>query len=174
MQARNPHRLHERRLLERSRKRFEPGEHVEVWCRAWVSQAAKRPAFQRFAPRWLDFVVLTDRRLLVYTARHFTRRPGDRVIADRLDEIAVTRVDDRARRFRVSAARRPTMLIEFRRLEFGRRVDARRAAAILDARAAQQSPPPAPQPSRPPASGELSMSRVAPDPRGSLLPQRPR
>jgi hypothetical protein len=75
-------------LLRRAvEARLEPGETFVAWTRAWVSR------WQRF--HWLlslrnrDYAVVTDRRLMLWSAGFFTRRPRRRVLADRLDEITV-------------------------------------------------------------------------------------
>ena len=76
----------ERRLRATGFARLEADEEIVTWCRAWVSKAGR---FQRLAPRWRDVAVVTDRRLLLFGVGHFTRRPRRRVLADRLDELAL-------------------------------------------------------------------------------------
>jgi hypothetical protein len=76
----------EHRLRAGGMARLEPGEDIVTWCRAWVSKATR---LQRFAARWRDVAVVTDRRLLLFGVGHFTRRPRRRVLADRLDELTL-------------------------------------------------------------------------------------
>jgi len=76
----------ERRLRASGMARLEADEDIVTWCRAWVSKAGR---LQRFAPRWRDVAVVTDRRLLLFGVGHFTRRPHRRVLADRLDELTL-------------------------------------------------------------------------------------
>jgi hypothetical protein len=76
----------ERRLHDHAISRLEPDEKIVVWCRAWVSKAGR---FQHLAPRWRDVAVITDRRLLLFGVGHFSRKPRRRVLADRLDELAL-------------------------------------------------------------------------------------
>jgi hypothetical protein len=76
----------ERRLRAPGFARLESDEDIVTWCRVWVSKAGR---MQRFAPRWRDVAVVTDRRLLLFGVGHFTRRPRRRVLADRLDELTL-------------------------------------------------------------------------------------
>ncbi|HEY5012262.1 MAG TPA: hypothetical protein VIK61_06100 [Acidimicrobiia bacterium] len=100
----------ERRLRAAGFARLEPDEQIVIWCRAWVSKIGR---FQRFAPRWRDVAVLTDRRLLLFGVGHFTRRPRRRVLADRLDELAVADVGlHPGRGLQCSRPGRSPMLIE--------------------------------------------------------------
>ena len=55
-----------------------------------AARGSREPAtLQQLAARWRDVVVVTDRRLLLFSVGHFTRRPRRRVLADRLDELTV-------------------------------------------------------------------------------------
>ena len=78
----------ERRLRKDSRCRFEQGEEIVAWCRAWVSR--DRPMHLLLAARHRDFAVVTDRRFLLVSTGFFSRLPRRRVLADRLDEITAT------------------------------------------------------------------------------------
>jgi hypothetical protein len=82
-----------------------------AWSRAWISR------YMRF--RWLlsarnrDYAVVTDRRLMLWSAGFFTRRPRRRVLADRLDEIVVESTSrDPGRQMSCSRAGRRALLIE--------------------------------------------------------------
>jgi len=100
----------ERRLRAPGFARLEIDEVIVTWCRAWVSKAGR---FQRFAPRWRDVAVVTDRRLLLFGVGHFTRRPRRRVLADRLDELALGDIGTRpGRGLRCTRPGRADMLLE--------------------------------------------------------------
>ena len=100
----------ERRLSDNAIARLEPGETIVVWCRAWVSKVGR---FQRLAPRWRDVAVVTDRRLLLFSVGHFTRRPRRRVLADRLDELTLGDVGSHpGRGIRCARPGRAPMLLE--------------------------------------------------------------
>lgn len=101
----------ERRLRKDSRSRFETGEEIAAWCRVWVSR--DRPLHLMLASRHRDFAVVTDRRLLLFSAGFFTRRPRRRVLADRLDGITVTPAGRRPGRcLKVEASGHDALLIE--------------------------------------------------------------
>jgi hypothetical protein len=57
-------------------------------------------------------VVLTDRRLMMYSAGVVTRQPRRRVLADRLDDLMVVERDSPLRLY-VSHPSHPPMLLEF-------------------------------------------------------------
>jgi hypothetical protein len=100
----------ERRLRAPGFARLEADEEIVTWCRAWVSKASR---FQRFAPRWRDVAVVTDRRFLLFGVGHFTRRPRRRVLADRLDELTLADVGIRpGRGLRCTRPGRSAMLLE--------------------------------------------------------------
>ena len=121
----------ERRLRAGGFARLEPDEQIVIWCRAWVSKVGR---FQRFAPRWRDVAVITDRRLLLFGVGHFTRRPRRRVLADRLDELAVADVGVHAGRgLRCSRPGRSPML-----LELGSDAWSRKVGQELQERTAQE------------------------------------
>jgi hypothetical protein len=100
----------EHRLRTPGFARLEPDEDIVAWCRAWVSKAGR---MQRFAPRWRDVAVVTDRRLLLFGVGHFTRRPRRRVLADRLDELTLGDIGTHpGRGLRCSRPGRGDMLLE--------------------------------------------------------------
>jgi hypothetical protein len=108
----------EQRLRSPGLARLEPGEDIVTWCRAWVSKAGR---LQRFAPRWRDVAVVTDRRLLLFGVGHFTRRPHRRVLADRLDELTIGDVGTHpGRGLRCSRPGRGDMLLELGADEWSR------------------------------------------------------
>jgi hypothetical protein len=109
----------ERRLRTTGFARLEAGEEIVVWCRAWVSRSGH---LQRFAARWRDVAVVTDRRLLLFGVGHFTRRPRRRVLADRLDELTVADIGTHpGRGLRCSRPGRRPMLLELGRDPWSRR-----------------------------------------------------
>lgn len=99
----------ERRI--RGASRLEKGEEIVAWCRAWVSR--DRLLHLLLAARHRDFAVVTDRRILLVSARFFSRRPRRRVHADRLDEITVTSTGRRPGRcLRIEAAAHAPLLLQ--------------------------------------------------------------
>jgi hypothetical protein len=101
----------EQRLRRLVDGRLEPDETFIAWTRAWVSR------YRRF--HWLlslrnrDFAVVTDRRLMLWSAGFFTRRPRRRVLAERLDEVTVESTSrDPGRRMACSRAGRRPLLLE--------------------------------------------------------------
>jgi hypothetical protein len=108
----------ERQLQAPGFARLESDEKIITWCRAWVSRASH---FQRFAPRWRDIAVVTDRRLLLFGVGHFTRRPRRRVLADRLDELVLGDIGTHpGRGLRCTRPGRPDMLLELDADEWSR------------------------------------------------------
>jgi hypothetical protein len=100
----------ERRLRAGGLLELEPGEEIVAWCRAWVSRAG---LLQRFAARWRDVIVVTDRRLLLFGVGHFSRRPRRLMLADLLENLTVTDVGVHpGRGLRCSRPGRPPVLIE--------------------------------------------------------------
>jgi hypothetical protein len=132
----------DRRLRAPGFARLEPDEAIITWCRAWVSKAGR---FQRFAPRWRDVAVVTDRRLLVFGVGHFTRRPRRRVLADRLDVLTLGDIGTHpGRGLRCAVPGHPAMLLELDGDPWSRRLvqelQDRVGIAEPDAPAAPQPP----------------------------------
>lgn len=118
----------ERRLRKAAGARLEPTEEILAWCVAWLSR--DRRLHRLLAARTRDFAVLTDRRLLVLRSGFFTHRPRRRVLADRLDETAVTDCGSRPGRcLRVEAPAHRPLRIELA----GRADDATFAARLVEA-----------------------------------------
>lgn len=118
----------ERRLRKAAGARLESTEEILAWCVAWVSR--DRRLHRLLAARTRDFAVLTDRRLLVFSSGFFTHRPRRRVLADRLDETAVTDCGSRPGRcLRVEAPAHRPLRIELG----GRERDTTFAARLLQA-----------------------------------------
>jgi hypothetical protein len=151
----------EQRLHHLVDARLEPGETFAVWTRAWVSRYGK--FHWLFAARNRDFAVLTDRRLMLWSAGFFTRAPRRRVLAERLDELTVESIGrDPGRRMACRKAGRQPLLLE---LGKGSRpdhfsiqlrdgvADARRTTAFPPVPAA--APEPSPEPSGEMPSGEM-------------------
>ena len=98
----------ERRLRRHVERRLEPGEEVRASCRAWVSPIR---TVQWLAPRHRDFVVVTDRRLMLWAAGFWSRRPRRRVLTERLDELDITPARD-ATAVRITPPARKPILLE--------------------------------------------------------------
>lgn len=77
----------ERRLRAQVERRLEPDEELRAWTRAWVAPVRR---VQWLAPRHRDFVVVTDRRLMLWASGFWTRRPRRRVLTERLDEVTIS------------------------------------------------------------------------------------
>jgi hypothetical protein len=101
----------EQRLRRAVDARLEPDETFVAWTRAWVSRHRKFHFV--LASRNRDFAVVTDRRLMLWSAGTFTRRPRRRVLADRLDEITIESISrDPGRRVACRRAGRRPLLLE--------------------------------------------------------------
>lgn len=143
-----------RRLRRAVEPRLPEGDRLLAWTRAWVSHDG--PA-RLLAVRYRDFVVLTDRTLMCWSAGFLTRRPRRRVLFDRLEECAVEPVGRHpGRSLRVRAFARRPLRFDFPRgtgPEFARLLTARVAAARAVPASAAAGEPPAhePQPERRPS-----------------------
>jgi hypothetical protein len=85
----------ERRLRAQVEPRLEPGEVIRTWARAWVSPDVR---LRYLAPRHRDLVVVTDRRLMLWSVTRFLRRPRRRVLARRLTDMRCTPAPPRPER----------------------------------------------------------------------------
>ena len=120
-----------RRLHEIAKKRLEPGEEILGTCRVWYS----RPAVHHWAAaRFRDYVVLTDRRLLMYSAGWLTRQPRRRVLADRLDDLILNEGHS-APGLVISHPSHAAMLLQFGRDETSQMI----STTIANCRAKQHS-----------------------------------
>jgi hypothetical protein len=89
------------------------GESIVAWGRAWVSRDGRFAAV--VAARTLDFAVLTDDHLYLYSTGFFSRRPRRRVYAMSLDRLYVEDCGaKRGARLRVRAEEHRPLLLEFR------------------------------------------------------------
>jgi hypothetical protein len=149
----------EQRLSKLVDARLEPGESFVAWSRAWVSRHGR--FHWLLAARNRDFAVVTDRRLMLWSAGFFTRSPRRRVLAERLDELVIESIGhDPGRRLACRKPGRRALLLE---LGKGSRpdlfsihlrdgvADARRRAGFapvpdVAASAAATAPAPAPPP----------------------------
>ncbi len=97
----------------RLQRKLEPDEALVLWTRGWVSRAGRLHFL--LAARTLDFVVLTDRRLCLFSTGFFSRRPRRRVYSLRLRAGTVLAVPARrGRTLRLMAPRHETVLVELR------------------------------------------------------------
>ena len=124
----------DQRLRQLARQRLESSEVIVDTCRAWYS----RPVRLRIAAaRYRDFVVLTDRRLMMYSAGWLTRRPRRRVLADRLTDLTIA-TPRRTTTLEITHPSHPPMRLEFSNGMVARRI----AAALLQAsKGVAPSPP---------------------------------
>ncbi|MCU1427295.1 MAG: hypothetical protein JWL83_1295 [Actinomycetia bacterium] len=129
----------EQRLQRAVEPRLEPGESFVAWSPAWVSRY-RRYQFL-LASRHRDYAVVTDRRLMLWAAGFFTRRPRRRVLAERLDELTIESISrDPGRRMACRRAGRRPLLLELGRddrsdkfsLELRDRADAAAYAAKIE------------------------------------------
>lgn len=97
------------RLRSLAAKRLEASESIVATCRVWYSRPLRVPIL---AARYRDFVVVTDRRLMMYSAGWLTRLPRRRVLADRLADLTVSviKVD---RSLMLSHPGHPPMRLDF-------------------------------------------------------------
>jgi hypothetical protein len=116
----------ERRLRKVASKRLETDETIGAWCRVWYSHPARVPVI---SARFRDFAVVTDRRLLLFESKWLTRRPGRRVLADRLDALTISGSSEPTtpiRRIRVLHPNHAPVI-----LDFGSRPAAQTVARLL-------------------------------------------
>ena len=66
---------------------LDDGEQLEAWTRAWISRDGQYNWL--LGSRHRDFVVLTDRRLMLWSCGFFTRRPLRKVFDERFPRLAV-------------------------------------------------------------------------------------
>jgi hypothetical protein len=108
----------ERRLRAQLESRLEPGEIVRGWARAWVSPDTR---LRYLAPRHRDLVVVTDRRLMLWSVSRFLRRPRRRVLARRLADLRCSPLPPHPERaVRCEVAGRRALLLELGRDERSR------------------------------------------------------
>jgi hypothetical protein len=133
----------DRRLREQVLRRLEPDERVLAWARAWVSPTRTH---QWLAPRHRDFVIVTNRRLMLWAAAHWTRRPRRRILTERLDTALVVPIPaDDVRTVHVTLPERKPLVIEFGKSPQARStafalVEQARRAATGDPDAVQREP----------------------------------
>ena len=100
----------ERRL----RRKLGTDEELLTWGRGWLSRDGKLHGL--LAARTLDFVVLTEDDLLVFSTGFFTRRPRRRVYELPLDRLlGEERTSARSRRLAIRTRGHRGLLIEMRR-----------------------------------------------------------
>jgi hypothetical protein len=89
------------------------GERGAAWGRGWVSRDGALHTL--FAARTLDFMIVTDDHLIIFSTGFFSRRPRRRVFDIPLDRLTV---DDRQggtwRRLRLWTRARRALLLELR------------------------------------------------------------
>jgi hypothetical protein len=104
----------EQRLHRAVDPRLEPGETFLAWSSAWVSRERRYQLL--FGSRNRDFAIVTERRLLLWSAGFFTRRPRRRVLAERLDELTIESISrDPGRKIACRRGGRRALLLELGR-----------------------------------------------------------
>jgi hypothetical protein len=99
-------------LRKRVRKFAEPGDELVAWTQAWVSREGRMHAF---ASRTYDFVVVTERELLLISTGFFSRRPRRLVYAALLAVLhTVDTGSAPGHRLRVDRPRQKPLRIELR------------------------------------------------------------
>lgn len=118
----------------RLRRLVGPDEAVRAWTQGWVSRELR--LHRLLAARTLDFAVLTDRNLILFSTGFFTRRARRRVYTSLLERITVT--DDqvrKGRRLRVMSRQAHPLWFELKKSE---QADAFADALIARLRTEQQ------------------------------------
>jgi hypothetical protein len=88
------------------------GEEYVAWTRAWVSRDGRWNVL--LAARHRDFVVLTNRRLLLCQCGFFTRRPLRKAFEEARQRVYAEAIDAQSRhRLRVTGFQRKPLRIEF-------------------------------------------------------------
>jgi len=102
-----------RRAERRLRSKLPDGEAIVAWSQGWVSRDGR---LRMVAARTLDYVVVTDRRLYLFTTGFFTRRPRRCVYAQSLARLrAAERPAGRGRHLRLESPDHRPLLIDLRR-----------------------------------------------------------
>ena len=120
----------DQRLRRLAEKRLESSETMVATSRVWYSRPLR---IAILSARYRDFIVLTDRRLMMYSAGWLTRMLRRRVLADRLTDLTVT-APRHERTLEVAHPNRPPM-----RLEFGSSLESDTIVAALRVPAAPQA-----------------------------------
>jgi hypothetical protein len=113
-----------RRLRALAAHGIDEDEQLRDWGRAWVSRDGR---FHLLAARTRDFVVLTDRRLALWSCGFFTRQPRRKVFDQQLDRLVVDDIGKRPlRSMRVTGFQRRPL-----RFDMGSDTSSRAIAAAL-------------------------------------------
>jgi hypothetical protein len=99
--------------VERRLQEMLPSEPIVAWGRAWVWRDGRLAGF--FASRTLDFTVLTEDHLYLFSMGFFTRRPRRRVYAITHDRLQVDEYPAKSRtRLRLRASEHRPLMLEMR------------------------------------------------------------
>jgi hypothetical protein len=99
--------------VERRLQEMLPSEQIVAWGRAWVWRDGRLAGV--FASRTLDFTVLTEEHLYLFSTGFFTRRPRRRVYAISHDRLQVDEAPaKRRRRLRLRAHEHRPLMLEMR------------------------------------------------------------
>jgi hypothetical protein len=117
--------------------RLKPDERLVDWARAWVStEGWLNPVF---AARALHYLVLTDRRLMLWSCGFFTRLPQRRTFTQRLDEVRVHNVSARkGRSIVIESYRHRPLRFDLRDDEVGNRFIERLIETVGEQRRARR------------------------------------
>jgi|1185.fasta_scaffold369414_2 hypothetical protein len=105
------------RAERRLRALLDPGERLITWTRGWVSRDGHM--HRVFAARTLDYAVISDSKLYLFSTGFFTRQPRRRVYASEFEHLQVSSTGTkRGHRMRILSPRRhQPILLENRNTE---------------------------------------------------------
>jgi hypothetical protein len=99
------------RAERRLRAKLDQGERLVMWTRGWVSRDGRLHAI--VAARTLDFAVITDRRLYLFSTGFFSRLPRRRVYESAFEFLQVSSTGTkRGHRLRICSRRHRPVLLE--------------------------------------------------------------
>ena len=99
------------RAERRIRAKLEQGERLVMWTRGWISRDGRLHTV--VAARTLDYAVITDRRLCLFSTGFFSRQPRRRVYESPFEFLQVSSTGSkRGHRLRICSPRHRPILLE--------------------------------------------------------------